>query len=189
MTIHWSSGTAEAGFNAPGALYHLETAPSPAYTGGSTIDTYAIFNNFGGLSPNTTYYSRVRAINSDGAVNYEWLVLGATATLAAQPSGVSLTAVVCLLEDREGTLWFGTSGDGLVRRDSSGFHVLTTRDGLVSDRMAGEWPKNVWSVTDDGFAMEAQLENSNLGTYHGYPMPETDPLSQEVIRRWERING
>jgi len=63
------------------------------------------------------------------------------------------------------------------------------RKGLVSDRMAGEWPKNVWSVTDDGFAMEAQLENPDLGTYHGYPMPETDPLSHEVIRRWERLNG
>ena len=61
--------------------------------------------------------------------------------------------------------------------------------GLVSDRMVGEWPKNVWSVTDDGFAVEAQLENPDLGTYHGYPMPEADPLSQEVIRRWERFNG
>jgi len=63
------------------------------------------------------------------------------------------------------------------------------REGLVSDRMVGEWPKNVWSVTDDGYAMEAQLENADLGTYHGYPMPETDPLSLEVIRRWERLNG
>lgn len=44
------------------------------------------------------------------------------------------------------------------------------RHGLVSDRMTGEWPKNVWSVTDGGFAMEAQLENPELGTYHGYPM-------------------
>lgn len=63
------------------------------------------------------------------------------------------------------------------------------RKGFVSDRMAGVWPKNVWSVTDNGFAMEAQLENPDLGTYHGYPMPETDPLSQEVIRRWELLNG
>lgn len=63
------------------------------------------------------------------------------------------------------------------------------RNGLVSDRMAGEWPKNVWSVTDDGVAMEAQLENPELGIYHGYPMPETDPLSLEVIRRWEHLNG
>jgi hypothetical protein len=63
------------------------------------------------------------------------------------------------------------------------------RKGLVSDRMAGDWPKNVWSVTENGFAMEAQLENPDLGIYHGYPMPETDPLSQEVIRRWELFNG
>lgn len=63
------------------------------------------------------------------------------------------------------------------------------RKGLVSDRMVGEWPKNVWSVTDDGVAMEAQLENPNLGTYHGYPMVETDPFLDEVIRYWERVNG
>ncbi len=62
------------------------------------------------------------------------------------------------------------------------------RKGLVSDRMVGDWPKNVWAVTDDGFAMEAQLENPELGTYHGYPMPETDPLSLEVIRRWRCLN-
>lgn len=63
------------------------------------------------------------------------------------------------------------------------------RSGLVSDRMVGEWPKNVWSVTDQGCAMEAQLENPELGIYHGYPMPETDPLSHEVLRRWERRHG
>ncbi|WP_110402587.1 hypothetical protein [Sphaerotilus hippei] len=62
------------------------------------------------------------------------------------------------------------------------------RRGLVSDRMDGQWPKNVWSVTSDGFAMEAQIENPGLGTYHGYPMPETDPLSQEVLRRWGRLD-
>ncbi len=63
------------------------------------------------------------------------------------------------------------------------------RSGLVSDRMVGEWPKNVWSVTDSGHAIEAQLENPELGIYHGYPMPETDPMSQEVLRRWKRLNG
>ena len=63
------------------------------------------------------------------------------------------------------------------------------RSGLVSDRMVGDWPKNVWSVTDDGCAMEAQLENPEVGSYHGYPIPETDPLLLEVKRRWERRNG
>ena len=62
------------------------------------------------------------------------------------------------------------------------------RKGLVSDRGA-EWPKNVWSVTPEGIALEAQLENPDLGTYHGYPMPETDPMAGEVLRRWGRANG
>ncbi|WAC72674.1 hypothetical protein OU995_24590 [Roseateles sp. SL47] len=62
------------------------------------------------------------------------------------------------------------------------------RRGLVSDRMDGEWPKNVWSVTSDGIPMEAQIENPVLGIYHGYPMPETDPLTQEVLDRWLRCH-
>ncbi|MCX2865529.1 hypothetical protein OOZ63_27275 [Paucibacter sp. PLA-PC-4] len=46
------------------------------------------------------------------------------------------------------------------------------RKGLVSDREKDGWPRLVWSVTDDGIPMEAQLENSAAGTYHGYPMPD-----------------
>ena len=63
------------------------------------------------------------------------------------------------------------------------------RKGLVSDRLIGQWPRNVWSVTDGGIAMEAQLENPESGTYHGYPMPDSDPLSESVIERWEKANG
>lgn len=58
------------------------------------------------------------------------------------------------------------------------------RKGLVSDRFNGGWPKNIWSVTADGKPVEAQLENPVLGTYHGYPMPESDPLAADVLRRW-----
>lgn len=53
----------------------------------------------------------------------------------------------------------------------------------------GEWPQNVWAVTDDGKALEAQLENSDTGTYHGYPMPTSDPLAAEVIKEWKKRNG
>lgn len=60
------------------------------------------------------------------------------------------------------------------------------RCGLVDERCKGEWPQNIWSVTDDGSALEAQLENSETGTYHGYPMPESDPLADEVIKQWEK---
>lgn len=75
------------------------------------------------------------------------------------------------------------------RHEAQQLLVVGMRNGLVSDRMIGKWPKNVWSVTDQGHALEAQLENPELGVYHGYPMPETDPLAQEVLRRWDLING
>lgn len=56
--------------------------------------------------------------------------------------------------------------------------------GLISERSVGKWPQNIWSVTDHGQPLEAQLENPEKGLYHGYPMPESDPLASEVIRRW-----
>jgi hypothetical protein len=58
------------------------------------------------------------------------------------------------------------------------------KSGLVSDRFTGLWPKNVWSVMDDGIPLEAQLESSEQGSYHGYPMQKEDPFCEEVIKQW-----
>lgn len=58
------------------------------------------------------------------------------------------------------------------------------RKGLVSDREDHGWPKNVWTVTDRDIPLEAQLENPDTGCYHGYPMPASDPLAAEVLKRW-----
>lgn len=56
--------------------------------------------------------------------------------------------------------------------------------GLISDRCKGEWPQNIWSVTAEGVPLEAQLENPERGSYHGYPMPPSDPLAEEILTRW-----
>ena len=56
--------------------------------------------------------------------------------------------------------------------------------GLVSRQVRGGFPQNIWAVTDDGDPVEAQLENQTLGTYCGYTMPETDPLSEVILRLW-----
>jgi len=58
------------------------------------------------------------------------------------------------------------------------------KKGLISDRFQGRWPKNIWSVTEDGSPVEAQLENPLNGTYHGYPMPSSDPLAREILKQW-----
>ncbi|KMO16112.1 hypothetical protein [Methylobacterium platani] len=60
------------------------------------------------------------------------------------------------------------------------------RRGLISVQAGagGRFPKMIWAVTEGGVAMEAQIENPEMGIYHGYPMPKHDPLEQEVHRLW-----
>lgn len=57
------------------------------------------------------------------------------------------------------------------------------RCALVSDRFVGEWPRNVWSVSDEGIPLESQHERD--GCYHGYPMPVEDPFRRAVLERWQ----
>ena len=57
--------------------------------------------------------------------------------------------------------------------------------GLISDQIRGDLPQNVWAVSEEGIVLEAQLENRGRASYHGYPMPESDPFRAEVIERWQ----
>jgi hypothetical protein len=76
---------------------------------------------------------------------------------------------------------------GIVTREEAE-RVLRrgVEQGLISDQERDGFPQNVWGVADNGVAVEAMLENSQLGTYHGYPMTADDPLEEEVRRRWRR---
>lgn len=56
--------------------------------------------------------------------------------------------------------------------------------GLIGERRRGRYPQNVWSVTDSGHPLEAQLENREQGVYHGYPMTSADPFAEEVLEHW-----
>jgi hypothetical protein len=59
------------------------------------------------------------------------------------------------------------------------------RRGLVSQQVRGNYPQNVWAVTEDGIALEAQLDNRETGSYHGYPMREDDAFRKKVISKWQ----
>ena len=72
---------------------------------------------------------------------------------------------------------------GIFHRDEALALLKTAlRLGPVSTRFEGEWPYNIWAVTESGIALEAQWEAE--GVYHGYPMPENDPLRDAVLDRW-----
>ncbi len=63
------------------------------------------------------------------------------------------------------------------------------RRGLVSEQRVNDLPQNIWTVTDGGRPIEAQLENRDLATYHGYPLPENDPFASVVLAAWGPIDA
>jgi hypothetical protein len=54
--------------------------------------------------------------------------------------------------------------------------------GTFSAQERDGWPQNVWAVTENGEAVEAQLEGQ--GVYHGYPLAGGDPFREKLIERW-----
>ena len=60
--------------------------------------------------------------------------------------------------------------------------------GMISEWDGTGYPKNIWSMTDDGTPLEAQLENPGNGTYHGYPLEVNDDFRDIVIARWRQAH-
>jgi hypothetical protein len=59
------------------------------------------------------------------------------------------------------------------------------RLGLISIQEQNGLPQNIWAVSPNGIPLEAQLENVESATYHGYPMGSGDPLASEILARWK----
>lgn len=77
------------------------------------------------------------------------------------------------------------SAEIFTRRKALALLRSGLRKGMVSERWEGDWPQNIWAVSDLGIPLEAQLENSQLGVYHGYPMPTSDPLHDTILDQWK----
>jgi len=60
--------------------------------------------------------------------------------------------------------------------------------GMISPWDGTGYPKNIWSMTDGGIPLEAQLENPGNGTYHGYPLEMNDDFRDSVIARWNQTH-
>jgi ligand-binding sensor domain-containing protein/serine phosphatase RsbU (regulator of sigma subunit) len=66
--------------------------------------------------------------------------------------GLAYNAVWCILEDRNGNLWFGTS-DGVSKYDGRIFTTFTTEDGLTNNNVlsiAEDKSGNLWFGTHNG---------------------------------------
>ncbi len=58
--------------------------------------------------------------------------------------------------------------------------------GMISVLDEDGWPQNIWCVSEAGELFEAQLENREKHSYHGYPMALDDPFRNKVNDEWAR---
>lgn len=61
--------------------------------------------------------------------------------------------VHCSIQDRDGNLWFGTTGEGVYRYDGKSFTQFTEKDGLSSNSVLSileDNGGNIWFGTDNG---------------------------------------
>ena len=61
--------------------------------------------------------------------------------------------VRCGLQDKQGNLWFGTTGEGVYRYDGKIFTQFTMKDGLLSNcvwSMLEDHSGNIWFGTGEG---------------------------------------
>ena len=74
----------------------------------------------------------------------------------------------------------------MTRREAVSLLKQGIRRKLVSQQRRNGFPQNIWSVTKAGVPLEAMLENAGDGTYHGFPMPVSDPFRERVLELWNR---
>ncbi len=108
FSFAWSSGTLAVGFNPPGTAYTALLSTTSAFNGAADVSTTTagLSAAFGGLTPNTSYFAEVLAVNA-GGTSTAFASLGSTVTFAAVPTSGTLTLVTSTLI---GASW-GTNGN------------------------------------------------------------------------------
>ena len=84
--------------------------------------------------------------------------------------------ITCLLVDRHGILWIGTSGEGLIRYKNGSFTSLRKADGLANDfvlALAEDREGSLWVGTQDGISQLADVKFPTYSIQGGIPSDNT----------------
>ncbi len=91
--------------------------------------------------------------------------------------GVASGSIICQLQDRNGMLWFSTSGEGVYRYDGRSFTNFTTKDGLCSNDVNSiieDKAGNILVGTKSGIC---KYDGKTFSTYSKHDDPTKKPIS------------
>jgi ligand-binding sensor domain-containing protein len=95
---------------------------------------------------------QVKTKSTDDLKNTDTISIGTPKLVKSQGSHLSKN-VHCSLKDKQGNLWFGTTGEGVYCYDGKLFTQFTTRDGLSNNSVYSILEDNIgniWFGTSDG---------------------------------------
>lgn len=90
----------------------------------------------------------------------------------AEPAAQIAEYVVAAFEDSQGSLWFGTNGQGVARYDGNSLRYLSIGDGLVGDvvtDIAEDRAGRLWFGTQTGASRLDGTQFTNFGSAQGLP--------------------
>src|SRR5262249_39369309 len=104
-------------------------------------------------------------------------------TVYTQKDGLPATSATCFCEDREGALWIGTSGSGLLRFRDGKFAQYTTAHGLSSDRITAVYQDregSIWAGTiDNGLNRASRQIITTYSQTNGLASDPTYPVYED----------
>jgi len=87
-----------------------------------------------------------------------------------------------ILEDSQGHIWFGTIGAGIYKYDGATFTNITTKDGLVNDRVVNLYEDRdgiIWICTTDGLSRYDGRSFQNFTTADGLTDNDVNSIIQD----------
>lgn len=96
------------------------------------------------------------------------------------------SSVHCMVMARDGSLWMGTEGNGLVRFDNGIFRAWTKKDGLTDmfvRAIAEDRSGNLWIGTNNGFFRLEGGKVKRLDGINGVPVLAVNAIIQDHLGR------
>ncbi len=125
-------------------------------------------------------------------------VLGSKFKLFTQKDGFASVNPTALAEDVSGTVWIGTSGEGLYSYRNGSFRQYKIADGLASDLIcliSADTQNNIWIGTNKGLSKFVQQDSVfiSYGKNEGFKSVETEPnasfISKDGTIWFGTVNG